>query len=119
MKQVILLLLFAGLMWGQGMVGPSTLPDVTGDGATHRFTTVVTSARTMCFTAPATNTAAVRVGDANTSATRGQYIAPGGAYCGPVLSVDPRTAIGQHVYDLSKWYYYAGVGDRITILYAN
>lgn len=118
MRFVLLIAALAAIAAAQTM-GPGSLPDMTGNGATQRITAVSTMARAACFTAPAANSAPVRVGDANTGASRGQYIAAGGAYCPPPASADPRASYTQHFYDLSKFYFYGGVGDKISIMWVN
>src|SRR5689334_18777767 len=75
---------------------PGSLADVTGDGVKHQFTTSATGARWIQFICAAGNSGtAVRIGDVNISATRGDTCAAGGGVFVPEPSTTPR------VYDLS------------------
>lgn len=60
---------------------PQTLPDVTPGGATTPITTDPNIMATwVTVTAPTTNAADLRVGDANTGANRGAAIPPGKSF---------------------------------------
>ena len=91
---------------------PGSMADVTGDGAKHQFTTAITGARWIQFICAAGNSGtAVRIGDVNISATRGDTCAAGGGVFVPEPVTSPRT------YDLSTWYYLAQSGDKVSITY--
>ncbi len=122
MKRILLLLFWlTALANSQGTAVIHTLADITGDAATHavfstggtaRWVSIVTCGSTNCASA---NASPVRIGDSNTSATRGQPIAPGGSFFLPVLASDTREGQTMHLYNLSSIYYYAATGDKISV----
>ena len=106
--------LFAGVMiaalaYGQVLLVPVTITDISGTGAAVVIAASGT-ARTVTIMALSTNTSTVRVGDASISTTRGFPIAPGnGAYY-------PESP-GTGRYPLNSIYYLVQVGDKISIAY--
>lgn len=113
MKTISLLLLFVlvAILGAQTMI-VTTVADITGDGAAHALKANYTAARWVQIVAPAANTAAVRFGDSNTSASRGIPIAAGGSmYLGESQKSSP--------YDLATLYYYAANNDKLTLTYGN
>lgn len=112
-KKIMALLMLAGMLSAQtgGPVSPRTQADITGAAATVAVA-VSGGARWIQITAPATNSASVRWGDANTSATRGGIIAPGGAQFIPSL-------YGGDFYPLASLYVYAALNDKVTVTWAN
>lgn len=96
-----------------GTMEVGTLADITGDAAAHQLSSTAIDAKWVIIIALTANGAAVRIGDANTSVSRGAAVAAGGGLTLPLLTpMQPRNA-----YDLSKIYYYAASGDKISVLY--
>ena len=98
-----------------GNLSVTSMADITGDGAAHALQSSVTTARWIQVIATTTNSAAVRLGDSNVSSTRGLPIAAGGGFMFPAVPVDQRESTTQHFYDLSKIYYFAAVGDKLSV----
>jgi len=100
---------------GALILGAQTLirvpAEVTCDSAAHAVSTSGLAVWVQ-FIAPAANSAVVRVGDSNVSATRGFPIAAGGGYNTPVLGQ------GNPRYDLTKIFYYCTTGDKVVIGWA-
>lgn len=88
----------------------STLPDITGSGATVQITTQHRIARWVQVSTPTSNTAAIRVGDSAVSATQGTLVAPGFGQFFPFT--------GQPM-DISEIYVYAASGDKVAITWLN
>lgn len=93
----------------QTLIG--TIADITGNGSAHVITSTSTSARWVQVIALSTNSAVVRIGDSNTGASRGAPIAAGGGLFLPIPPTPP------YAYDLSKIYYYAANGDKLSVTY--
>ena len=87
-----------------------SLATITGDGATHALSASAVKASWVQIQAPSTNSAAVRVGDSNTSSTRGATVAAGGFQFAPSHG-------NANMYDLNTIYYYAETGDEIDVIY--
>lgn len=100
------------------LVNVTTTADVTGDGAAHQIG-VTGTATWVQFIALPSNTAsgAVRIGDANVSASRGAAIAPGAGFMLPPIAAEPRQSAEDRLYDLSKLYYFAASGDKLSIVW--
>lgn len=109
MKRFALLLAAVSLA---AQVNLSTIADITGDGSAHKISSTAIAARWVQIIAPAGNSAVVRIGDVNTSNTRGASVAAGGGFMLPPSATSPQN------YDLSKIYYYAANGDKLTVTYA-
>ncbi len=84
--------------------------EITGDSAAHALGTSGV-ARWIQIIAPSGNSAVIRIGDSNTSASRGLPIAPGGGIMLPPTSQAPG-------YDLTRVFYYATTGDKVNIAWA-
>lgn len=112
-KKITALLMLAGVLCAQtgGPVRPRTQADITGAASTVAVASTG-GARWIQIVAPATNSASVRWGDANTSATRGNIIAAGGGQMLPPLS-------GGDYYPLASVYVYVASGDKVTVTWAN
>lgn len=109
----------AALCWAQGpSAKPTSIPDITGDAATHQLQTSG-FAKWVLIIPLAANTSKVRIGDSATNATRGAEIAPGSGLFMPPFPVDTRQSVQQHRYDLSAIYYYAATGDKISVIWGN
>ncbi len=89
----------------------NNLPEVTGDAAAHAFVSDARKAKWVQVVCPAANGAVVRVGGADTSATVGLPIPAGGGMFLPAIT-DP-----MEFYPLNAFYYYAGSGDKINLIY--
>lgn len=93
-----------------------TLPDISGTGVAVALASTRTVANWIQFTIPVTqstgvttNSAAVRVGDKNVSATRGTVV--------PVFGMMfPSIAEGQYL-DLAQVYAFIANGDKLQITY--
>lgn len=92
-----------------------TIADITGDAAAHQLSTTAISARWVLIVTLAANSAVVRVGDVSTSTSRGAAVAAGGGLFFPPIAGTRQQPV---LYDLSTIYYYAGSGDKITVVYA-
>jgi hypothetical protein len=92
-------------------VGIGTLADITGNGATHQVSATVQGARWIKFSCLTGNSAPIRIGDSNTSSSRGAACAAGSVMEFPPLHAPP------YSYDLSKVYYYAANSDKLTVTY--
>lgn len=115
MKRLIacLLLTVAMCFPQSGVSEIGSLADITGDAAAHQLSSTAIDAKWVIIIALSANGAVVRVGDTNTSASRGAAVAAGGGLTLPLLTpMQPRNA-----YDLSKIYYYAASGDKISVIY--
>lgn len=113
-RLAILLLLSVTLAISQNAIVVTTA-DFTGDGANHAFASVVTSARWVQIIAATANAAVVRIGDTNISATRGLPMAAGSGLSFPPMPPDARFSTSHNLYDLSKIFYRAGSGDKISV----
>ena len=109
MRQLGFAVLIAVSLCAQTLI--VTPAEVTCDSAAHAVGTSG-SAVWVQLIAPTTNSAVVRFGDANVSATRGLPIAAGGGYNTPVLGQ------GNPRYDISKLFYYCTTGDKVDIGWA-
>ncbi len=89
--------------------------DIAGDGSAHVLGTGV--ARWVQVNCAAANSAAVRLGDSNTSATRGAPMPAGGGMMLPPIPSAPTYQAPDQYYDLSKIYYYAANGDKISLVW--
>lgn len=89
-----------------------TLDDITGDGSAHQLALSGTG-RWVQIIALSGNSAAVRIGDSNVSATRGAPVAAGGG-----LLLPPSENVNLW-YSLSGIYYYAANGDQLAVIYGN
>lgn len=92
-------------------LAPTTLADITGDGAAHKFATSG-RAKWVQIIALSSNGSAVRIGDSNAGVSRGMPVAAGGGLLLPVQT-------NNQMYDLSAWYYYVANGDKVSITWAN
>lgn len=90
----------------------STLPDITGDGSAHQVA-ATGSGRWVQIIAPAANSAAVRIGRSDVSSSKGAPVAPGAGFLLP-----PSTNINIQ-YSLNSIYYYAGNGDKLSVIWGN
>ncbi len=90
----------------------TTLADLTGNGATQQVAATGVC-RWVQFVALPSNAAAVRVGDSNTTVSRGVPIAAGGGYVPPV----PTNT--NYVYTLATLYFYAASGDKVSVSCGN
>lgn len=113
-KLLCLILAVVAALYAQTAV-PVPLGDFTGDGAIHRLASSG-SARWIIFITPNTNAAAVRVGDSTITANRGARIEAGGGLMYPEPAAEARTSVPEHRYDLSRIYYRAVAGDRLTVI---
>lgn len=107
LKRLLLMLALALVLQGGAL---STLPDVSGTGATVRFTSSQRFGRWVQVSTPTSNTAAIRVGDSTTSATQGTLVAPGLGQFFPYT--------GQPI-DISQIYIYVASGDKAAITWLN
>lgn len=106
-------------LWSQGpSAKPTSIPDITGDAATHQLQSSG-FAKWVLIIPLAANSAKVRIGDSATSATRGAEVAPGGGLFMPPFPIDTRQSVQQHRYDLSAIYYFAATGDKISVIWGN
>ena len=95
----------------QTLVAVSSAADITGDGAAHTLQATKTTARWVVVIAATTNTAAVRLGGSGVSVSQGAAVAAGGGFMYP-----PMPNLNTQ-YDLSTLYYYAAVGDKLTLVW--
>ena len=119
MKKLWLLFLVTCLtLAAQSLMAPVTLADITGDGSIHAIASSGT-ARTITIVALSTNTASVRIGDANIGASRGTPIAAGAAayFSEPTGAGDAGGQIRAVRYNLAGIYYLVQTGDKIAISY--
>jgi hypothetical protein len=115
-KQFLLILVVALLACAQATLKPVT--DLTGDSSRHQLQTSGT-AKWVLFIATSTNAAVVRIGDVNTSATRGATVAAGGGLMLPPIPPSTTLAAKDQQYDLTAIYYYATTGDKISVVWGN
>lgn len=87
----------------------TTPADLTGNGAAQQMTAITCTGRWVQFVAPASNSAIVRVGDSNTSASRGLPMAAGSG-----LLLPPATNVN-YIYSPSALYFYAANGDKLSV----
>ena len=106
----MLFVLTALFLWAQ-TTSLITIPEITGDGSVHAVS-VTDNARFVQFVVPSTNASTARIGDSNTSSTRGVPMAPGSGFATPVLP------IGSY-YTLTNFYYYVANGDKLDIVYSH
>jgi hypothetical protein len=109
LKYCLLTLVLAGLVFGQNLIVPTTLADITGDGAVHAIA-AGGSARWIVFVALSTNVSTVRLGDSNITTTRGVPVPPGQSF-----SILESTSTFRH--SLSGWNYLIQSGDKLSITY--
>lgn len=76
------------------------------------------TARWIQIICPAANSAVVRLGDVNISATQGLPIAAGGGMLYPPLPANPIIRGSNQLYDLSTLYYRAASGDKVSIVWS-
>ena len=115
-KRVLLILAVVLLACAQ--VSLTTVTDVTGDAGTHQLQATGT-AKWVLVIAPTTNSATVRIGDQNTSVSRGAAVAAGAGLMLPPIPPSSTLAAKDQVYGLSSIYYYAAVGDKLSIVWGN
>jgi len=99
-----------------GAIALSSVADLTGDGSTHAVAASGT-ARWVVVLAATSNTANVRVGDSTVSSTRGASILPGGSFMFPAMPSAPKMNTADQYYSLSGVYYYAAVGDKVSVVW--
>jgi hypothetical protein len=109
LKYFLLTLVLAGLVFGQNFIVPTTLPDITGDGAVHAIASTG-SARWIIFAALSTNSSVIRLGDSNITTSRGVPVPPGQSF-----SVFESTSTFRH--SLAGWDYLIQSGDKLSITY--
>lgn len=109
MKRFCLLLFLVATLGAQVLV--NDLADITGDGSAHRLTSTPTAAMVVIIVCQSGNSAVVRIGGPNISSSRGIPCAAGGSVTYPV--VNP----GTPRWDLSKIWYRAANGDKISVSY--
>jgi hypothetical protein len=108
LKYCLLTLVLAGLVFGQNLITPNTVADITGDGNVHAVATPATGCRYIIFAALSTNTNAMRLGDSNITTSRGVPVGPGQSF---TLLESPST------FRHGGWYYLVQSGDKISITY--
>lgn len=112
------ILLFVSVLTLGAVTSPATLADLTGDASTHPVSATSIHAWTVDLTALATNSAACRIGDSNTTSSRGQVIAAGGSYHFQGRPSATNVNAKDQAFDLSTIYYNCGSGDKLTVMYA-
>lgn len=117
MKRVCsIIFIWTALLCAQGTVRITTLADVTGASTTVQVISTG-SARWVLFIAPSTNSAAIRIGDSNTGASRGAVMAAGGGLFYP--PIPPESPSTLHLYNLANIYHYVTTGDKVSISWGN
>ena len=117
LKRLALGLLLATLLMAQA-VSPITLPDFTGDGSTHALASTGT-ARWLIFTCPSGNHSPVRIGDVSTTSTQGAACYAGETLTFPAFPLQPQDNPQGRLYVLSKIYYNAYSGDKLSVTGVN
>lgn len=116
MKRLALLLALAWV--SQASITVVTIADISGDGSAHAIATSG-SATWIQFVAPSANSAAVRIGDANITTSRGISIAAGGGMFLPAVTRGPFDNQNSDTkYSLPATYYLIQSGDKLSITYA-
>lgn len=101
-----------------------TIADISGDGSAHQIAASGSARYIQIFSLngnASTNctgntvSGCVRAGDSNISTSRGFVLYPGGSQFFP--QSDQLSQTDSSLYDLSKVYYLAQSGDKITINY--
>ena len=113
MKRLAFLGFLTCLLSAQTSMVLGNLAEITGDGATHAFSSTAT-ARWVQIVAPTANSAAIRIGGASTNSTTGIPVAPGAGFMLPSTTTN---AASQYI--IGSIYYYAGVGDKVNIMWGN
>jgi hypothetical protein len=118
MKRSFLLLFLAVLAVvvtsAQDMLTWITLADISGTSATEALSATISVVRMCQLQAPSTNTAEVRWGDSNTSASRGAAIPPGyGQFIPPYGS--QFASGGAMRFDLKTTYVRVVTGDKLRV----
>ena len=103
---------------GTGLVTVSTRAEVTGAAAAVAINSSG-NARWIQVIALTGNSAAIRCGDSNVSASRGLPIAAGGGFMFPPLPPDSRESTMQTRYNLANVYCYIGTGDKADFAWGN
>lgn len=101
-----------------GLMAISSVADVTGTGVAVQMVSAGGPARWIQLIALAANSAAVRCGDSNVSATRGAAIAAGGGMMLPPIPISGDVS-KQPQYNLAKLYCYIANNDKVSVLWAN
>ena len=96
----------------------TTVADITGSGAKVQLATSGT-ARWIQLTTLAANSAVVRVGDSNVSASQGMAIAAGSGQFLPPLPISSSGDPAAALYQLSTIYLYIGNSDVGTVTAGN
>lgn len=111
MKKLLLVLLCAA--WLPAQVSLKSIPDISGDSASHQLASSGT-ARWIQFIAPPGNTSVVRIGDSTVSVTAGLRMAPGsGQMLAPVSC--PQGDSANCTIILSSVYYLVQTGDTLSV----
>lgn len=107
------------LAWvSQASIAVVTIADISGTG-TATAIAASGSATWIQFVAPAANSAAVRIGDANITTSRGTPIAAGGGFFLPPVTRGPFDNQNSDTkYSLPVTYYLIQSGDKLSITYA-
>lgn len=108
-KLSFLCLLPVILLAQTSLLNPYTLSDITGTGATVALASVYTPAKVIKLTAPSTNSANIRYGDASTTSTHGDILVAG--------SKDSISAINGGYIDLHVISAYIANGDKLVVTY--
>ena len=83
-----------------------TIADVTAAAAATQITATSTACRSVCVRSLAANSAAIRVGDSNVTASRGIELSPGDAVVLAISNVDLA-------------YVYGNGADKVSVTYVN
>jgi hypothetical protein len=113
------LLAFALILSAQSVsLTPVSLPDATGDAASHQVASSGT-ARTVSICALTANTAAVRIGDSTITASRGLPLTAGlcAYYPETTGAGDGGGQIRTARWSLAGIYYLAATGDKVSVSY--
>jgi hypothetical protein len=111
MRKLILALMFSALALAQSTLILFPLSDITGSGATVALSTSGTARFCQLIALP-TNAAAIRLGDASTTISRGAAIAPGG---GQFIPPSPGQNSAAPVFQLNAVFVYIANGDKLTV----
>lgn len=103
---------------GTGLVVVTTAAEVTGTAAAVQISSSG-NARWIQVIAPSTNSAVIRCGDSNVSATRGLPIAAGGGFMFPGMPFNPNLNSMQNYYSLANVYCYIANGDKADFAWGN
>lgn len=99
-----------------GAIALTTLADVTGDGSAHAVSSAI-PVRWVLFVSSSTNASEIRVGDSSITSSRGAIILAGGGLLLPPMPQAPKMDTKDQYYDLSKIYYLAQTGDKLSIMW--